>query len=172
MGERLKDKVAVITGGTSGIGAATVELFVNEGASVVFCGRSEEKGRELSERVGGNVEYVKADVMSEADIERTIKTAVDRFGGLDILFNNAGGPTSGPITEVTAEAIDYAWKLLYASALFGIKHAVPHMEKRGGGSIINNSSIAALRDNQGDLLYSSIKAALTHYTRLAALIDE
>jgi NAD(P)-dependent dehydrogenase (short-subunit alcohol dehydrogenase family) len=169
MGDRLKDKVAVITGGTSGIGEATVELFANEGAKVVFCGRSEEKGQALADRVGKSTVYVKADVMSEADIKNTIDTAVDRFGGLDILFNNAGGPTNGPITEVTDEAIQYACQLLLSSAILGVKHAVPHMEKRGGGCIINNSSIAAIRDAQGDLLYSAMKAALTHYTRLAGV---
>lgn len=169
MGDRLKNKVAVITGGTSGIGEATVELFVNEGAKVVFCGRSEEKGQALADRVGENAVYVKADVLAEADIKETIDTAVERFGGLDILFNNAGGPTSGPITEVTDEAIQYACQLLLSSAILGVKHAVPHMEKRGGGSIINNSSIAAIRDAQGDLLYSAMKAGLTHYTRLAGV---
>ena len=100
---KLENKVAVITGGTSGIGEATVELFVNEGARVVFCGRSEDKGRALADRVGGNAVYVKADVMSEADIAATIDTAVNKFGGVDILFNNAGGPTSGTITEVTGK---------------------------------------------------------------------
>lgn len=169
MGDRLKDKVAVVTGGTSGIGEATVELFVAEGARVVFCGRSEDKGKALAERVGDNAIYVMADVMSEDDIKRTIDTAVGEFGGLDILFNNAGGPTSGPITEVTPDAINYAWQLLFSSAVLGTKHAVPHMQARGGGSIINNSSIAAIRDNQGDLLYSSVKAGLTHYTRLCGV---
>lgn len=169
MGDRLKGKVAVITGGTSGIGEATVELFINEGANVVFCGRSEEKGKALANRVGEGAMYVKADVMSEADIKNTIDTAVNHFGGLDILFNNAGGPTSGPITEVTPDAINYAWQLLFSSAVLGTKHAVPHLQARGGGAIINNSSIAAIRDNQGDLLYSAVKAALTHYTKLAGV---
>ena len=169
MSNRLENKVAVITGGTSGIGEATVELFVNEGARVVFCGRSEDKGRALADRVGSNAVYVKADVMLEADIAATIDTAVNKFGGVDILFNNAGGPTSGTITEVTGEAIQYAMQLLFSSVVLGIKHVVPHMERRGSGSIINNSSIAAIRDAQGDLLYSAAKAALTHYSRLAGV---
>jgi len=164
---RLENKVAVITGGTSGIGEATAELFVAEGAFVVVSGRSEEKGRALADRLGDKARYVKADVMSEADIERTIDEAVTHFGGLDVLFNNAGGPSAGSIIEVDEATIHYTMQLLFSSVVLGIKHAVPHMEERGGGAIINNSSIAAIRDNQGGLLYSAAKAAVTHYSRLA-----
>lgn len=167
MTARLENKVAVITGGTSGIGEATAELFVAEGASVVVSGRSGEKGRALADRLGERARYVKADVMSEADIEKTIAEAVTHFGGLDILFNNAGGPSAGSITEVDEATIHYAMQLLFSSVVLGIKHAVPHMEARGGGAIINNSSIAAIRDNQGGLLYSAAKAAVTHYSKLA-----
>lgn len=165
MGDRLKDKIAVISGGTSGIGEATVELFINEGAQVVFSGRTEDKGNALAKRTGAT--YVKADIMSEDDIKATIDTAVEKFGGLDILFNNAGGNTYGPVDSVTDEAISYAWKLLFNSAVLSTKHAIPHMEKRGGGCIINNSSIAGIRDSQGDLMYSAVKAGLTHYSKLA-----
>ena len=167
MDERLRNKIAVITGGSSGIGEATAELFVDEGASVVLTGRSEERGEAVAKRLGEAAIFVKADVMFENDIKRAIDAAVAAFGGLDILFNNAGGPTDGPLTSVTEEAIQYAMQLLFASVVLGIKHAVPHMERRGGGSIINNSSIAAIRDHQGDLLYSAAKAAVTHYTKLA-----
>jgi NAD(P)-dependent dehydrogenase (short-subunit alcohol dehydrogenase family) len=169
MAGRLDNKVAVITGGTSGIGEATVELFIEQGAKVVFCGRSEEKGKALAERVGNNAVFVVADVMSESDIKRTIDTAIDTFGGLDILFNNAGGPTQGDVTDVDEDKIHYAMQLLFSSAVLGMKHAVPHLEARGGGAIINNSSVAGIRDNQGNLLYSAAKAALTHYSRLAGV---
>ena len=168
MANRLQNKVAVITGGTSGIGAATAELFSQEGAKVVICGRSEEKGKRLAEGLGHDVKFIRADVMNEDDIRNTIEFAVAEFGGLDILFNNAGGPTRGTPTEVDETAIHYAMQLLFSSAVLGIKHAVPHMEQRGG-AIINNSSVAAIRDNQGDLLYSAAKAALTHYTRLTGV---
>lgn len=165
MVDRLKDKIAIISGGTSGIGEATVELFISEGAHVVFSGRSEDKGKALAERTGAT--YVKADIMSEDDIKATIDTAVAKFGGLDILFNNAGGNTYGPVDTVTDEAITYAWKLLFNSVVLSVKYAIPHMEKRGGGCIINNSSIAGIRDGQSDLLYSAVKAGLTHYSKLA-----
>ena len=165
MNKRLTDKVAVISGGTSGIGEATVELFVQEGAQVIFSGRSIEKGKAIAERTGAV--YFQADVMSEEDIKGTIQAATDHFGGLDILFNNAGGSTKGPVETVTAAEIEYAWTLLFSSAVLSTKYAVPCMKRRGGGCIINNSSIAGLRDNQGDLMYSSVKAALTHYSKLA-----
>ena len=169
MSGRLENKVAVITGGTSGIGEVTAQLFVAEGASVVICGRSEEKGSAIAERLGDSCRFVAADVMSEADIKKTIDFAAEEFGGIDILFNNAGGPTAGDITKVDEDTIHYAMQLLFSSAVLGIKHVVPHMQARGGGSIINNSSIAAIRDNQGALLYSAAKAALTHYTKLAGV---
>lgn len=164
---KLNGKVAVITGGTSGIGEATAELFVAEGAKVVISGRSTEKGQAIADRLGDNCRMITADIMSEADIRKTIDHAVEQFGGLDILFNNAGGPTKGEVLDVEAEDIHYAMDLLFTSAVLGIKHAVPHLEAGGGGSIINNTSIAAIRDAQGNLIYSAVKAALTHYTKLA-----
>ena len=90
MSGRLEGKVAVITGGTSGIGEATVELFIAEGAQVVLTGRSRDKGAALAERLGENAVYFCADVTREEDIKASIDAAVDRFGKLDVLFNNAG----------------------------------------------------------------------------------
>ena len=166
---RLTDKVAVITGGTSGIGEATAELFVAEGAKVLFTGRSEEKGARLADRLGANASYFQGDVTKEADIAAAIEQATSQFGRLDILFNNAGGPTPGTVTDINAEQIDYGVHLLLASVILGVKYAVEPMQAVGGGSIINNSSIAGLRYNQGNLLYSALKAAVSHYTRLAGV---
>ena len=101
MGNRLNGKVAVITGGTSGIGEATVELFVEEGAKVVFTGRNENAGRAIADRVGAAACFVQGDMRLEADIKRAIDTAVDRFGRLDCLFNNAGAGTRGTLETVT-----------------------------------------------------------------------
>ena len=165
----LTGKVALITGGTSGIGEATAERFVAAGAQVVLAGRSQDKGAAVAARLGAAAVYCPMDVMEEGDIAAAVRLTVDRFGALDILFNNAGGPTSGSLTTFTGEQIDYGVHLLLSSVIFGIKHAVPHMEARGGGSIINCSSIAGIRYNQGNILYSVLKAAVTHYTRLAAV---
>ncbi|MGA0838876.1 MAG: SDR family NAD(P)-dependent oxidoreductase [Pseudomonadales bacterium] len=165
----LTGKVALITGGTSGIGEATAERFVAAGAQVVLAGRSQDKGAAVAARLGAAAVYCPMDVMEEGDIAAAVKLTVDRFGGLDILFNNAGGPTTGSLTTFTGEQIDYGVHLLLSSVIFGTKHAVPVMEERGGGSIINCSSIAGIRYNQGNILYSVLKAAVTHYTRLAAV---
>ena len=169
MGQRLQNKVAVITGGTSGIGAATAELFVAEGAKVVLTGRSRDKGSALADQLGSNAIYHESDVMIEEDIKASIDLAVDRFGSLDILFNNAGGPTRGPFDSITSEDIDYGVHLLLRSAMLGIRYAIEPMKAAGGGSIINNSSIAAIRYRQGDPLYSALKAAMTHYSKLAGV---
>jgi NAD(P)-dependent dehydrogenase (short-subunit alcohol dehydrogenase family) len=169
VGSRLEGKIAVITGGTSGIGESTAEVFVREGARVVITGRSEEKGAAIAARLGSSCRYVQADVMTEAGVRAGIDAAITSFGGLDIVFNNAGGPTAGSLTSITAEQIDYGVHLLLSSVIFGIKHAVPHLEARGGGSIINCSSVAGIRYNQGNILYSVLKAAVSHYTRLASV---
>lgn len=161
MGSRLQGKVAVITGATSGIGEATARKFAAEGASVVIAGRSVERGEALAKELGERVFFQAADVMREADIAALVDTAVQRFGRLDCMFNNAGGNTPGTLADVTEEQVDYAMKLL-----FGIKHAARVMKGTGGGSIINNSSIAAHRLAQGAMLYSSAKAAVSHLTRL------
>ena len=156
-------------GGTSGIGEATAELFVAEGAKVVLTGRSTEKGVALADRLGPAAIYHEADVMREADIKASIDLAIDRFGGLDVLFNNAGGQTPGSFESITTEQIDYGVHLLLSSVMLGIRYAIEPMKARGGGSIINNSSIAALRYRQGNPLYSAVKAALTHYSKLAGV---
>jgi len=169
MSERMKGKTAVITGGTSGIGEAAAEVFVAEGARVIIAGRSEEKGKDLADRLGGNAIYQRADVMREEDIRDLIQSAVDRFGRLDCLFNNAGGPSRGTLETVTQEDFDYSMHLLLGSAVFGIKHAAPMMKEQGSGSIINTSSVAAFRSGQGQYLYSVAKAAVTHLTRLCGL---
>ncbi len=164
---RLAEKVAVITGATSGIGAATARLFAAEGASVVVSGRSDQAGTALAAELGDRAMFQRADVTREDDIAALIDAAVERFGQVDCLFNNAGGPARGGLTTISASEFDYGMRLLVGSVLFGIKHAVRVMQPRRSGSIINNSSIAAHRSGQGDLLYSAAKAAVSHITRLA-----
>jgi len=169
MGDRLAGKVALITGGTSGIGEATAELFVSEGARVVITGRSEEKGAGIAERLGENAIYVRADVTQEADIAASVDATVERFGRLDVLFNNAASGTRTSIESITQEQIDEGVHVLLSSVLLGMRYAIEPMKVNGGGSIINNSSIAGLRYRQGDLLYSALKAAVTHYSKLAGV---
>ncbi|MCC6387398.1 MAG: SDR family oxidoreductase [Dehalococcoidia bacterium] len=165
----LEGKIAVITGGTSGIGEATLRLFVERGANVVFCGRSADSGERLASELGEHAVFVQADVSREEDIARAIEAATQRFGRLDILFNNAGASTPGSLETVTPDQFHYSMDLLLGSVLFGIKHAVPWMRAQKWGRIINNSSINGIRVSSGDYLYGTAKAAVAHVTKTAAI---
>ncbi len=167
MGDRLAGKVAVITGGTSGIGRATVELFVTEGARVIFTGRNSEAGAEVAAATGAI--FVAGDMSREDDVKRAIDAAVAAHGRLDCLFNNAGAPTRGTAETVTAEDFRSAMDLLVGSVVWGIKHAAPIMKAQGAGAIINNASVAALRTDMGEYLYSAAKAAVRHLTKMAGM---
>ena len=169
MADRLRGKVAVITGGTSGIGEATAELFVEEGARVVLTGRNAEQGAAIAGRLGEATRYIQGDVRSEDDVKAAIGAAIDSFGRLDCLFNNAGGPTPGTIDTVTPDNFRYAMDLLLGSAVFGIKHAAPIMKAQRSGAIINNASVAALRTGMGEYLYSAAKAAVRQLTKVAGM---
>jgi NAD(P)-dependent dehydrogenase (short-subunit alcohol dehydrogenase family) len=166
---RLDGKVAVITGGVSGIGLGTVELFVAEGARVIAADIQDEKGRMLEQRFRGAVRYVRCDVTQEGDIAAAIGLARSEFGGLDILFNNAG--ISDMMREVAAiEAETWSWifDVLVRGPALGMKYAEPLMAERGAGSIINTASIAGLQAGWGPIAYSSAKAAVIHMSRCAA----
>jgi len=169
MAGRLDGKVALITGGTSGIGQATVERFAAEGAQVLIVGRNAARGAEIAERLGPAIRFFKADVTHEDEIAAAVATAQQHFGRLDILFNNAGGTTQGGVTDFTQKNLSYAIDLLLGSVLYGMKHAAPVMQAQGWGAIINNSSVAALRTQLGGYLYSIAKAAVTHATKLAGM---
>jgi len=166
--DRLKDKVAIITGATSGIGEATARRFIAEGAHVVLAGRDAEKGVQLATELGSRAIFQAADVMREADTAALVDTALTRFGKVDCFFNNAGASVSGTVEDVSEEQFAYALRLLLGSVVFGIKHATRAM-KRNGGSIINNASVAGHRYGQGNILYSAAKAAVAHYTRMAGV---
>ncbi len=175
---RLDGKVAVITGATSGIGEATVDAYCNEGARVVFCGRNEELGQEVAARQpSGSALFIKADVLNEADIARVIQTAVDQWGRLDVLFNNAGGPSNPPgtrhafnIEDIDEENFKYSQWYLLGSCMVATKHASPIMRRQHSGSIINNSSKGAHQaEVAADPLYSAAKAGLSNYTKAAAM---
>lgn len=169
MSGRLQDKVALITGGASGIGLGTVELFVAEGARVLCADLQDEKGAILEQRFPDRVRYAHCDVTDEGQIAAAVKFAADAFGGLDVLFNNAGhGGLVGNVSEVMAEGWDATFALLVRGPALGMKHALPLMQARGGGSIINTASIAGLQAGFGPLAYSAAKAAVLHMSRCAA----
>lgn len=168
---KLDGKVAVVTGGTSGIGLKTVEVFRNEGAKVVFSGRREAEGNEIQDQLGEGVIFCKSDVSVEADMERLIGMTVNHFGKIDILFNNAGCPAPvGSIETVDFPKAMEAMTVLFGGVMLGIKHASPYMKSQKSGSIINNASIAGhLAGYSTSMVYSSAKAAVLQLTRSAAM---
>jgi NAD(P)-dependent dehydrogenase (short-subunit alcohol dehydrogenase family) len=169
MAERLDGKVAVITGGVSGIGLAAVELFVAEGAKVVAADIQDEKGAMLEQRFPGRVRYAHCDVTKEPEIAAAMLLAASQFGGLDILFNNAGiSDGMRVIAELDADKWSWIYDVLVRGPALGMKHAVPLMLARGGGAIVNTASIAGLQAGWGPIAYSSAKAAVIHMTRCAA----
>ena len=146
MAGRLDGKVALITGGASGIGLGTVELFLAEGASIVCADLQDEKGDILERRFPGRLVYAHGDVTAQADLEAAFAKAKSEFGGLDVLFNNAGSPGMlGGVGDFTAEGWDKTFALLVRGPAIGMKLALPMMLARGGGSIINTASIKACR---------------------------
>jgi NAD(P)-dependent dehydrogenase (short-subunit alcohol dehydrogenase family) len=166
---RLKGKVAVITGAASGIGLATVELFVAEGAKVIAADLHADSGRELEARFGTAVRFAACDVTQLPQLKAAIESAATHFGGLDILFNNAGsGGTPAGVANFDADGWDRTHALLLRAVAAGCAYAVPHMQARGGGAIVNTSSISALQAGYAPLSYSVAKAGVLHYTRVAA----
>ena len=165
---RLEGKVAVITGGASGIGEASVRLFAAEGAEVVVADVQDERGGRLASELG--VEYVHVDVTREDDVEAAVSHAVDVYGRLDCMFNNAGiAGAVGPIESVTAEAFDRTVAVLLRGVFLGVKHAAPVMRAQIGGSIINTASVAAVRTGYGNHVYSAAKAGVVQLTRSVAM---
>ncbi|NBS48977.1 MAG: SDR family NAD(P)-dependent oxidoreductase, partial [Betaproteobacteria bacterium] len=163
---RLKDKVAVITGGAGGMGLATVERFLAEGAKVVIADFNETTGAAAlagatAAGFGANARFIRCDVAKEDDVAAAVGLAVSAFGGLDIIFNNAGvGGAIGPVWELEEAEWDYTFDVLVKGVFFGIKHATRVFREQGrGGSIVNTASVAGLSGGCGPLAYSAAKAA-------------
>ena len=171
MAGQLEGKVAVITGGASGIGRGTVDLFAEEGASVVATDIQDGKGPDIEKAYPGKVKYVRCDVTKEEDIARMVEVAKEEFGRLDCVFNNAGAAASlENVDEVTPEGYDQTMHLLVLPALLAIKYAMPIMKDQGGGSIISTASICGMQAGWGPPLYSMAKGQVIHLTKVAALL--
>jgi NAD(P)-dependent dehydrogenase (short-subunit alcohol dehydrogenase family) len=168
--KRLDGRVAIVTGGASGIGAASVRLFVAEGARVLIADLQEERGMQLAEQLGDAAAYRRVDVSREEDVRGAVDEAVSRWGRLDVMFNNAGfGGALGPITGTTVEEFDITFDVLVKGPFLGIKHAAPVMQRQRSGSIISTASVAGLQTGHSPHLYSVAKAAVIHLTRSVAL---
>jgi NAD(P)-dependent dehydrogenase (short-subunit alcohol dehydrogenase family) len=166
---RLDGKRAVITGAASGIGEGTARLFAAEGATVVLADVDVRRGERLAAELGERTRFVRTDVSVAEDVERAVQTSVDAFGGLDVMFNNAGVPGSvGGIEEIDVETWDRTIAVHLRGVFLGIRAAARIMRPQGHGSIINTSSVAASRANMAGHDYSAAKAAITHLTETTA----
>src|SRR5271157_877659 len=163
----LDGKIAIITGGSSGIGERIVEAFVAEGAKVVVAARREDEGRALENRLG--VHFVRTDVASEADVKAMVDRTVAWYGRVDCLVNNAGIPSPMiSITEIDVPTIDQVLAVNVRGVVLGIKHAALVMLSQGSGSIVNIGSVAGLRGGMSAHIYSASKGAVQALTRSAA----
>jgi NAD(P)-dependent dehydrogenase (short-subunit alcohol dehydrogenase family) len=166
----LEGKVAVITGATSGIGAHTAEVFVGAGAKVVIAGRRQERGERLARKLGEAANFLRTNVALEADVKAMIEHAVNHFGRLDCLVNNAGrGSQYATIADVDLEQFDAVIAVHLRAVLAGMKYAARVMAAQGMGSIINVASVNGIRAGLGGHYYSAAKAASIHLTRCAAV---
>lgn len=168
--QRLKDEVAIITGGTSGIGRACAEAFAREGARVVVAGRRRQAGETLANSLGGGAIFIATDVMEERDIEALVAQTLERFGRVDCVISNAGSTSkTGSITETDPKAFDQDFAMHVRAPFLAMKYAAPSMVERGSGSFINMSSVSGNRAGLNVFGYEVAKAALAHLTRCAAL---
>ncbi len=167
---RMEGKVGIVTGAASGIGESSARLLVSEGARVVVADIQDEAGRALADELGDAAHYVHTDVTRESDLEAVVAQALERYGRLDFMFNNAGGfGGRGSITELSEEAFDSTVGLLLKSVFFGMKHAGRVLSEQRSGCILSTASIAGLIAGGGPHLYSTAKAAVIQLTRSVAL---
>jgi NAD(P)-dependent dehydrogenase (short-subunit alcohol dehydrogenase family) len=167
---QLEGKLAVITGAATGIGRATARLFVDGGARVVIADINETDGRRIVDELGADKAawFVRADVASAADVEGLMNGAADAMGGIDVIVNNAGVQRSGAVTDFEESDWDDLMRVNPKSCFLGAKYGVPHLRRRGGGSIVNTASIAGLKGGPGMTAYSASKGAIVAFTKALA----
>lgn len=169
----LADKVAIITGAAFGIGRATAELFAAEGAKVILADIDASAGETAAETIrqnGHEARFVRCDVSREDEVAALIEAAETQYGGLDTIFNNAG--IEQPVTpsdQVTSELFDKIIGVNLRGTFFGCKYAIPALRKRGGGTIVNNSSVSAFANVGGNVSYAASKGGVMSLTRVLAI---
>ena len=168
---RLKDKVAIVTGGASGIGRATVELFVAEGAQVVIADTNIQKGGALAQQLGERALFLRADVSEAENVQLLVDTASLHFGGLDIMFNNAAIPGAMHTSLLDEDFSDFdrVMRVNLLGVMLGTQIAGRYMAEHGGGVIINTGAISGDEAGFGLPCYRAAKAAVNHFTRSAAI---
>ena len=169
---KLKDKVAIVTGGAAGIGEASCRLFAREGARIACLDRDRQGAERVSEEIrmaGGAAEAFACDVSIEEEVQATVQQILQRFGRIDILFNNAGVVTGGKIHEVTTAAWDSSFAVNVRSMFLFCHAVIPVFLKQGGGVILSTSSCTALRSVPNRTTYSATKSAVLSMTRSMAI---
>lgn len=164
---RLHHKVAIITGGANGIGAASVERFLEEGAKVVIGDFDEEAGKATAERLEGRgeVKFVKVDVTDEGSVANLVKQTVDHFGTVDVLINNAGIIADATLVKMTSDMFDKVFDVNVKGVFNCTKAVAPIMIEKGAGKIINTSSVSGVYGNFGQTNYAGSKAAVVGMTK-------
>ncbi len=169
--QKLKNKVAIITGSTSGIGEQTAKLFAREGAKVVIVGRRQERGESVVNEIrqnGGEAIFVKTDVTNEMDLTNMVNKTIETFQKVDVLVNNAGNLIQKPFSELTSEDWDHYVRLNSYSYFRAMQLVLPHMVSQESGSIVNITSAAAINVRKTHALYSFTKAGITHMSKIIA----
>jgi NAD(P)-dependent dehydrogenase (short-subunit alcohol dehydrogenase family) len=164
--KRLEGKVAVITGGNSGIGLATAKRFLEEGAKVAISGRSQQTLDEAAKQLGKDVLVVKSDTAKVSEIESFVNVVAKKFGKIDVLFVNAGVAKFAPFADTSEAIYDEQFNINVRGAYFTIQKALPHLND--GASIILNTSVAGSKGTEGASAYSSTKAAMRSFARTLA----
>jgi NAD(P)-dependent dehydrogenase (short-subunit alcohol dehydrogenase family) len=168
---RFRDKVILITGATSGIGAAAAKMFAAEGGKVAFCGRRENRGAQVEREIraaGGEASYIRADVRVESDVRRFVDQAAERHGGLDVCFNNAGITIERPLHEYTSAEWDDVVGTDLRGNFLALKYEIPHLLRRGGGAVVVTASSNAIATTGKRSAYSAAKRGLVGMVQAAA----
>jgi len=169
---KLDGKVALITGGNSGIGSATAALFAKEGATVVITGRNQERGEQVARAInddGGKAMFIRSDVCVAANCQQAVEQTLARFGRIDVLFNNAGALYAGTVPECTEEEWDETIDSSLKGAFLMSKYALPSMIERGSGSIIHTSSGWGILGGGRAAAYCAAKGGLVVMTKAMAI---
>jgi NAD(P)-dependent dehydrogenase (short-subunit alcohol dehydrogenase family) len=162
----LDGKVAIVTGGASGIGLATAERFVQEGAQVVIADIDVEKGEEAASSLGDAAAFHRTDVSDADQVQALVDATVERFGGLHVMFNNAGvGSPIAPFLHDDLSGFRREMDINLFGTMVGSQRAARHMKDHGGGAIVNNSSIAGIDAGPGLVTYRAAKAAVIHFSK-------
>jgi meso-butanediol dehydrogenase / (S,S)-butanediol dehydrogenase / diacetyl reductase len=172
MAGKLEGKVAVVTAGGSGIGAATARRFGVEGAAVVIADLSGTRAEKVAGEIkggGGRAAFIKMDAADPDGVQAAIKLALDRYGRLDIMFNNAGIAELSPVEGISLESWNRVLAVTLTGTFLGIKYSVPIMRRQGGGAIVNTASISGTRGDYGMSSYNAAKAGVINLTRTVAL---